>query len=238
MSRGPAHILIVEDEITIAMDIEMRLQKLDYIVDGIAADAAEGEQMAEKFSPDLVLMDIQLGDKMDGLKLARQLKAKGFPIVFLTAFGDAGTFAQALDLEPDGYVLKPFRDDDLKRVIEIALKKSREAEPAFSAPRPDVYFVREKGQLIRVRLEEICWIEAMDNYTRIHTDEKSYTIKAFLKDIYEKVPAEEFARIHRSFIIPVNRITKLEEDTVYIGKQALPVGKHYKSELLQRLNIL
>lgn len=238
MSRVPAHILIIEDEITIAMDIEMRLKKLGYIVDGIAADLAEGEQMAEKFSPDLLLMDIQLGEKMDGLVLARRLKEKGFPVVFLTAFSDPGTFTQALDIEPDGYVLKPFRDDDLKRVIEIALKKSREAEPVLSASRPDVYFVREKGQLIRIRLGEICWIEAMDNYTRIHTDDKSYTIKAFLKDVCEKVPAEEFARIHRSFIIPVSRITKLEEDTVYIGKQALPVGKQYKSELLQRLNIL
>ncbi|MDQ3111286.1 MAG: response regulator transcription factor [Bacteroidota bacterium] len=220
------------------MDIEMRLKRIGYIVDGIAVDANEALQLIKKSAPDLLLMDIQLGDSRDGILLSKKLQGEKFPIVFLTAFGDSGTFAEALDTEPAGYLLKPFRDDDLQRTIEIALQKAGQKQNAKNENEPGVFFIREKNELIRFAIEEILWLEAMDNYSKVFTSSKTYTIKTFLKDLHEKLPAAHFIRVHRSFIVPLSKISRLEENTLYVGKHAFPIGRQYRDELMQRLRLL
>jgi DNA-binding LytR/AlgR family response regulator len=237
MSRA-THILIVEDEMAIAMDIERRLQRMGYIVDGIAIDAEEALRMIDASPPDLLLMDIQLGTGTEGIHLSKKSKDKPFPIVFLTAFSDPGTFAQALDTQPAGYVLKPFRDDDLQRTIEIALQQTGEAPSNEVNVDADFFFIRDKGGLVRLRIDEICWLEALDNYTRVHTASKTYTVKAFLKDLYEKLPARSFIRVHRSFVVQLAKISRIEETTIYIDKQSIAIGRQYRDELMQRLRIL
>jgi DNA-binding LytR/AlgR family response regulator len=194
--------------------------------------------MVEQSLPDLLLMDIQLGDSMEGINLSKKLQGRGFPIVFLTAFSDPGTFAQALDTEPAGYVLKPFRDDDLQRTIEIALQQSNGAEESLVPETPESFFVRDKGELIRLEVNEILWLEALDNYTKIHTSTKVYTVKTFLKDALLKLPASQFIRTHKSFVVPVSKILRIEEETLYIGRQAIPIGRQYRAELLSRLRVL
>ncbi|CAN5904198.1 hypothetical protein BH11BAC7_BH11BAC7_04430 [soil metagenome] len=241
MSRFTTHILIIEDEMTIAMDVESRLKKMGYIVDGIAVDEAEALELIERSAPDIVLMDIQLGDSMGGISLSKKLQHKNFPIIFLTAFSDPGTFARALDTEPAGYVLKPFRDDDLQRTIEIALQKTEQEirhETSFSEASPGVYFIREKGQMIRIETQDMLWLEALDNYTKVYTSAKTYTVKSFLKEVLEKLPAVDFIRVHRSFVVPVVKISRIEEDTLYIGRQSIPIGRQYRAELLQRLRVI
>lgn len=241
MSRFTVHILIVEDEMTIAMDVESRLKKMGYIVDGIAVDETEAMEMIGRSTPDVVLMDIQLGESMGGISLSKKLQDKNFPVIFLTAFADPGTFAQALDTEPAGYVLKPFRDDDLQRTIEIALQKAgrkRSKEENFLMEKPGVFFVRDKGELVRLEIGEIRWLEAMDNYTKVYTSAKTFTIKSFLKETLDKLPAADFIRVHKSFVVPVAKISRIEEDTLYIDRQAIPVGRQYRAELLQRLRVI
>lgn len=237
MSRA-THILIVEDEIAIAMDVELRLKKMGYIVDGIAMDAEEALRMINDSPPDLLLMDIQLGTGTEGIHLSKKLKDKPFPVVFLTAFSDPGTFAQALDTQPAGYVLKPFRDDDLQRTIEIALQQAAKTSPDEVSVDTDFVFIRDKSGLIRLRIDEICWLEALDNYTRVHTVSKAYTVKAFLKDLHEKLPARSFIRVHRSFVVQLSKISRIEETTIYIDRQAIAIGRQYRDELMQRLRIL
>jgi DNA-binding LytR/AlgR family response regulator len=241
MSRFTTHILIVEDEMTIAMDVEARLKKMGYVVDGIAMDEAEALELIEKSTPDVVLMDIQLGESMGGISLSKKLQHKNFPIIFLTAFADPGTFAQALDTEPAGYVLKPFRDDDLQRTIEIALQKAgkeQSDEENFLSEAPGIFFIRDKGELVRLEIGEIRWLEAMDNYTKVYTSAKTFTVKSFLKDVLEKLPATDFIRVHKSFVVPVIKISRIEEDTLYIDRQSIPIGRQYRAELLQRLRVI
>jgi len=183
MSLFSRSILIVEDEIAVSMDIEMRLKKLGYTITGTAMDAEEAVRLLEETPPDLVLLDIQLGKSLDGLKLSKLLKERGFTVVFLTAFADNATFAQALATEPAGYVLKPFRDDDLQRTIEIALKKQEQEQPLTAVQDSGSFFIREKGQLLGINYDDLLWFEALDNYVRIHTTRKTHTVKISMKDI-------------------------------------------------------
>ncbi|OWK36822.1 hybrid sensor histidine kinase/response regulator [Fimbriiglobus ruber] len=120
----PATVLVVEDEIIIAKGIERQIKKLGYVVAGTAATGEEAVRKAAELRPDIILMDINLGDGMDGVAAATAVRREsGTPVVFLTAHSDDDTLQRAKLAEPHGYVLKPYEDKDLQTTIEIALYK-------------------------------------------------------------------------------------------------------------------
>ena len=117
-------ILIVEDEIIVARDIQQQLIDLGYQPIGHATDGDEALAMARKLVPDLVLMDIQLNGALDGIGAAQAIRTLlQFPVVFLTAFAADDVIARAKMTEPYGYILKPFSERELRTVIEMALFK-------------------------------------------------------------------------------------------------------------------
>jgi diguanylate cyclase (GGDEF)-like protein/PAS domain S-box-containing protein len=117
-------ILIVEDEKIIAIDLQRRLERFGYTVVGMAGDGESAVSMALELVPDIILMDIMLGGKMDGIEAAIAIKAsKDIPFIFLTAFTDERTLERAKEAEPYGYILKPFKERELYTTIDIALYK-------------------------------------------------------------------------------------------------------------------
>lgn len=119
-----AHIFIVEDEILVARDLEQQLTALGYTVVGIAASGEEALEQIERLQPQLVLMDIRLQGKMDGIATADVLRQQfSLPVVYLTAHADQATVARARITEPFGYILKPFEERELSTVVEMALYK-------------------------------------------------------------------------------------------------------------------
>jgi len=119
-------VLVVEDEAVVAMDIRSQLERLGYEVVGTASSAGKGVETARSSSPDLVLMDIQLAGDRDGIDAARQVRDElKIPVVFLTAFADEKTLAKAKEVSPYGYIVKPFDEQDLQTMIEIALSRSQ-----------------------------------------------------------------------------------------------------------------
>lgn len=117
-------ILIVEDERVVARDIEGALSRLGYRVVGIASSGEEALRVARQESPGLVLMDIHLRGEMDGIETARQISQElAVPVIFLTAFSDGETVERATATEPFGYIVKPFREVDLRCQIELALRR-------------------------------------------------------------------------------------------------------------------
>lgn len=119
-----ARILIVEDEIIIARELEARLQSLGYEVVGIASSGGEAMALAEQSEPQLILMDIVLKGEMDGIEAAGAICLRwSVPIIYLTAFTDAATLERAQITEPYGYIVKPFSERELQANIEMALYK-------------------------------------------------------------------------------------------------------------------
>ena len=118
-------ILIVEDEVAIAMDLEMNLEQLGYEVCGHAVSFAEAIDIYTKTEPDLVLMDINLYGDKSGIDVSLWIKERSnTPIIFLTAFNDDATFKKAIESEPYGYMVKPFTAEELRNHIAVAFKKS------------------------------------------------------------------------------------------------------------------
>ena len=119
-------ILVVEDERIVAEDIKFRLKGLGYTVIGMAYSGEQAVKKTGEVRPDLVLMDIVLEGRMDGIEAASVIRSRfGIPVVYLTAYADDKTLERAKMTEPFGYLLKPFEDRDLKTTIEMALYKHR-----------------------------------------------------------------------------------------------------------------
>jgi PAS domain S-box-containing protein len=133
-------ILVAEDEAIVAKNIETRLNRTGYVVSAVALSGEEAVQQASETRPDLVLMDIKLAGEMDGIEAAEQIRARfGIPVVYLTAYADKETLQRAKMTEPFGYVLKPFKAEELCSAIEVALhrhemdKKVKESEARYRA---------------------------------------------------------------------------------------------------------
>lgn len=118
------NILVVEDEMIVALDLRTRLNKLGYTVPLLVTSGEEALAVLPKVKPDLVLMDIKLNGKMDGVTTAQQIKEQNeIPVIYLTAFADSVTLQRAKITEPYGYIVKPFSEKELRSTIEIALYK-------------------------------------------------------------------------------------------------------------------
>ena len=117
-----AKFLIVEDEPDVAETLEIKLKKSGYTVVGLASSAEDAIQKAGELYPDIVLMDIELSGKIDGIRAADIIRKKyQIPVIFITAICDMKTLERVGASVPYGYILKPFKDDELFTVIEIAL---------------------------------------------------------------------------------------------------------------------
>lgn len=119
-------ILVVDDEIIIARDLEARLQGMGYEVVDIASSGTEAIEHAGKYRPDLILMDIVLKGELDGIEAAAEIRKRyQSPVIFVTAYTDDSTLARAMITEPFGYIVKPFLEREVKANIEMALYKHR-----------------------------------------------------------------------------------------------------------------
>lgn len=246
------NVLVVEDESIVAKDIQQSLIKLGYNVIGTASTGEKAIALAEEFMPDIVLMDIMLKGGMNGIDTAAQIREKmAIPVIFLTAYADEGTLAKAKVTEPYGYIIKPFKEIDLHTSIEMALYKHKkeseilkEREILYSIienkDSKDFIFVKSNSRLVKLNTKEIYFIEALKDYVVINTLNTRYTVHSTMKDIERKMPASEFLRVHRSFIVRIDKIASLELPNIILenDKKIIPVGGSYKDELINKLNMV
>lgn len=246
------NILVVEDESIVSKDIQQSLKKLGYNIVAATATGEEALKFADDKKPDLVLMDIMLKGDMSGIEAADYIKEKhGIPVIYLTAYADESTLTKAKVTEPYGYIIKPFKEIDLHTSIEMALYKhgkesevKKERDMLFSLVESregdGVIFVKSNSRLVKVRTSNILFVEALKDYVVINTLDTRYTIHSTMKDIEKKLPATEFQRVHRSYIVRLDKITAIEQPNIVIegNKKLIPIGGSYKDDLFKRLNLI
>jgi two-component system, response regulator PdtaR len=132
-----ARILIVEDECIIAIDLQNSLESLGYDVPAVAASGEEAIRLAAEFQPDLMLMDIVLEGKMDGVEAMERIHdTSDIPVIYLTAYADDKTRRRAEATRPIGYICKPFDERVLMTTIEFALQERRTKSKSTSEEGP------------------------------------------------------------------------------------------------------
>ena len=246
------NILVVEDESIVAKDIQVCLKKLGYDVIGVVDTGEQAVELATESKPDLVMMDIMLKGDMSGIQAAEAIrKSNDIPVIFLTAYTDKDTVNKAKETEPYGYIIKPFKEIDIQTAIEIALYKhgreqqvKKERDYYYSLVEkqdsPDMMFVKANQRLVKIRYADIYFIEALKDYVVINTAERRYTIHSTMKDIESKMPEKDFARVHRSFIVRIDKIKEIDHSNVVMenDKKIIPIGGSYKDALQERLNLI
>lgn len=239
-------ILIVEDELIVADYIQDCLQKLDYIIAGIVMTYEEAVNTLKESLPDLILMDISLKGMKNGIDLGDYVSNHyGIPFIFTTSHSDRVTVDRAKQVMPYAYLIKPFSEEDLYAAIETALtqyahRKGRKAD-AVNSQEPvivdDAIFLKNKDRYVKIKLDELIYIEANDNYCSLYTQDSTYVLKTQLKTLQDNMP-EYFWRIHRSFIVNLHHLKSFKTDELQVGDRTLPIGKSFYSLFIKKLNIL
>jgi len=264
---GKIKILVVEDESIVAKDIQNSLKKLGYLVPNTVGSGEKALEEIEENRPDLVLMDIMLRGDMTGIDSANLIKERfGIPVIFLTAYADDNTLNKAKITEPYGYIIKPFKEKELQTTIEMALFKhekdsalrrerdlyhsiieNRESKDSIfvhsiieNRESKDSIFVWADYRLNKINFDDIFYVEALKDYVVINTSDNSYTTHTTMKEMVRILPSRDFVRIHRSFIVNLNKIFSIKyPDLVIEGKmKVLPIGGLYRKELYSRLNLI
>ncbi len=252
VKMSKTNILIVEDESIIAKDIQQSLKKLGYSVMGICSTGEEAIRSTEELQPDLVLMDIMLKGDMSGIEAATQIHDKfNIPVIYLTAYADESTLSKAKLSEPYGYIIKPFKEIDLRTSIEMSIYKheketdvKKELDSLYSIVEnkesKDILFVKSNSRLVKVKSSDIYYVEALKDYVVINTAGARYTIHSTMKDIEKKLSQTDFVRVHRSFIVRIDKIIAIEQPNLILeeDKKLIPIGGSYKDDLAKRLNIV
>lgn len=247
------NVLVVEDESIVSKDIQHSLKKLGYNVVGAAATGEQAVKLAMETQPDIILMDIMLKGEMNGIEAATQIRTEtNIPVIFLTAYADESTLNKAKVTQPYGYIIKPFKEIDIHTSIEMALyKHKKEAEVLkerdllfnlveSQGATKDLLFVKSNSRLVKLKMSDIYYVEALKDYVVINTLNTRYTIHSTMKDIEAKLPESEFLRVHRSFIVRIDKIVAIEQPNLILenDKKVIPIGGSYKDDLSKRLNLV
>lgn len=206
------NVIIIDDE-PLARSIvkEMLLRHPEFHVIEECLNGFEGVKAIEKHSPDLIFLDVQI-PKINGFEMLELLERRP-EVIFTTAFDEYAL--KAFEVNALDYLLKPFDGERFDRAIQKYLEQTDQKESKLSViPRLteslNRIVIKDGSDIKIIPISDINYLEAYDDYVKIHTDEKTYLKNSTMSYFDEHLDKSAFARIHRSFIINVNRLTKIE----------------------------
>lgn len=243
-------ILMVEDDMIIAADISMQLSQLGYDIIGISTQAEDALKIVATNRPDIILMDIILSGKMNGIEAALLiLERHQIPVIFLTSNTDDATFNQALAAKPFAFIAKPFQAFDLERTLQMTLQRidaEKASEPLAAqsddhfSVMDDRFFIRDKDQMVKVRFSDILFVEADRSYCKLHTEEQIYLLSVPLRNLESQLPVDRFVRTHRSFVVNLDKMDAISEhhEFLTIHSHQIPISRRMKEQVINRIKMI
>ena len=230
--------LIVDDEPIEREIIERYCAQLPYLeVCASVKNAIEENMVLQNERVDILFLDINM-PVIDGLSFMKSLKHPP-QVIFTTAYKEFAV--DAFDLTACDYLLKPFSLERFMAATGKAIEKLRNvpASPvSTTAPAADnFFFIRTDGKIYKIQHDQLLYAEASGNYTKLFTVTGMLMPAMTFSNIEELLPATEFARVHRSFIINKAHISHIEGNRVFVGKTEIPIGSNYKENFLKALGI-
>jgi DNA-binding LytR/AlgR family response regulator len=248
MAPSRLNVLVVEDDPVISEDIVAQLNSLGFRPWGPASSLEVAKGYVVRGPVDLVLVDIHLEGRHDGIALGHWLKEHGdIPHVFLTANADSATVELAKKTTPMGFVVKPFQTSDLYSSIEVAranwaLLSSRvEGQPQTGEifrgknQNLNLLFVPCDGKHIRLYIDEIVRIASAHVYSEFHMQSGLvHVVRCSLQSLEGVLPSNRFIRVHRSHMVNVSYIDQIEGKRILIHGTQVPISRVNKEELLRK----
>lgn len=235
----------------IADDMQSMLEEIGYeIVDNVIV-YEQAERVLKAEQVDLVLIDIILASDKTGIDLGKHIRENyDIPFIFVTSNSDRATVENAKTVKPNGYLVKPFEQQDLYTSIEIALSNftygagktaaegsmGDEDVPLSNSVLKDSIFVKKQHLYYRIQFGDIQFIKADNVYLEVNTVDKKFLVRSPLKDYLEKLPKKKFYRAHKSYIVNVDHIDAINSKDVMINNNLIPISKDFKEFIISAMN--
>jgi DNA-binding LytR/AlgR family response regulator len=231
--------IAVDDEPLALEVLESYIRKVPSLqLAGLCGGPLEAIQTLSQGPVDLLFLDVDMPD-LTGTQLLRTLKHPPL-VVFTTAYPDYAL--EGFELDAVDYLLKPIPFDRFLKAVNKVQERlhlpAAAAPPALPpppAPEADFIFVKTEYKTLRVDLDDILYVEGLKDYVLIHTRQKKIITLLSLSKMVEKLPPTHFLRVHRSFIVAVNKMDSIERNRIRIGDAEIPVGDLYRDGLGRRV---
>jgi two-component system, LytTR family, response regulator len=197
----------------------------------VFTDAIQALNFLKTHPTDLILLDIQMPD-ISGLQLIKSLPEKP-NFIFTTAYSEYAV--KGFELEAIDYLVKPFTFERFMTAI-LKVKKILDQKPGIVNPLREHIFVKSEYYSVKINLDEILYIEGLDDYIKIYIQNSKPVLSLMsLKSIFEKLPKNQFMRVHRSFIVPLRSIHSIRNRKIYLDQREIPIGETYQESVKEWL---
>lgn len=214
---------------------QLARQVKDLEVAGECESAMEAYNLLHEQPVQLLLLDIEMPG-MTGLELTRNLGANRPVIIFTTSKKEYA--AEAFELNVADYIVKPVTPGRFLQAIDKAREVLESSKEEVKMADDEFIFIRDTNIVRRLKISDILYAEAMGDYVKLHTPQKFFIVHSTLKTVEERLTPPHFQRVHRSYIVAVNKIETIQDGALILHGKPVPVADAYRNALNKRLNIL
>jgi DNA-binding LytR/AlgR family response regulator len=230
------NVLIVDDnKIARTTTRQLAGKVADLTIVAECTSAMEAYNLLLTQPVDLLLLDIEMPG-MSGLELTKNLASKHPVIIFITSKKEYAV--DAFDLNVIDYIVKPLTSSRFIQAIDKAREVLESNGEEVKIKEDEFIFIRDSNIVRRLKLDKILYAEAMGDYVKLYTPERFYAIHTTLKTVEERLPSSNFLRVHRSYMVALNKIDSMEGGVLILNGKPLPVADAYRNTLNKRMNIL
>ncbi len=228
--------LIVDDQ-KIFRTVIKRLIDLDnsLVLVGECDNAIDAHQKIKDLTVDLIFLDIRMPG-VNGIELAKILEGKSPLIIFTTSLAEHAL--EAFDLDVADFLLKPISPARFLKAVDKAKEIFQKKQIAMDGRFSEFTFIRDSNIVRRIKINDILYFEATGDYVKIRLLHEDYCIHSSLKIIEQKLPANIFLRVHRSFIVNLTKIDGAEGKTLIVDRNLIPVSDAYRANLNKYMQFL
>ena len=228
--------ILVDDEPIAREILEGHLQKIDTLnLVASCKNAMEAFNQINSQPVDLIFLDINMPE-ISGLSFAKSIN-KNIKIIFTTAYREYAI--DGFDLQAVDYLLKPISFERFLQSVTKYLNANSSIESTepveIVQEKNDFIFVRSDRKMVKINFDEILYIESLSDYIKIHTLDKLHVTRETITNIEAKLPSDSFLRIHRSYIISIDKIESFTNEFIEVSKKAIPISRSYKKSVLLKL---
>ncbi|MBK8721167.1 MAG: response regulator transcription factor [Saprospiraceae bacterium] len=238
MINNVLNFLIVEDDISSAIDLKMNIIELGYQVCGIVDNANDAIIHINNYKPDIIMMDIDINGEMNGIQLAAKIEPLDIPILYVTSFADNEHFSKANENKNAGYLTKPINKYTLSTALNYIIEKYFGLNVASNKNLANLFkgnlFFKVKDMYQKVHIDEIIMIVADNNYTTVLLEnEMKILCRLSITNWEEEVSSLKFIRVHRGYIIKLDAVKYIDfKSNVIISTHGdVPIGRSYKEQI-------
>lgn len=227
--------IIIDDEELSRQIIKQFIQKTDFLtLIGSFSDPIGALTFLSTAKVDLLFLDIEMPE-MTGMELINTIKQQLPQVILITAHKEFAL--EAFEYNITDYLIKPVL---YPRFYKAALKAKDlfDKQTAFYHSDNDTFFVKRDNSIIRIQKSEILWVEALGDYVTLNTGKEKFIVHSTMKDIEVKLPPKDYMRVHRSYIVRIDKIDSIEDHTISYNEKLIPIAKSYREEVFKRLNLL